>query len=80
MCRTVSDAVNVLDVIVGYDPYDARATRAASRFIPRGGYKRFLKPDGLKGKRLGIIRNPIFTFPKGSLLSRVFKRHFTTLR
>ncbi|KAF8410439.1 hypothetical protein HHK36_002968 [Tetracentron sinense] len=62
MCRTVSDAVYVLDAIVGFDRRDA-ATRKASKFIPNGGYKQFLKADGLKGKRLGIVRNP-FTFPK----------------
>ncbi|GJN32298.1 hypothetical protein PR202_gb20795 [Eleusine coracana subsp. coracana] len=37
MCRTVSDAVHVLDTIVGYDALDAKATRAASKYIPRGG-------------------------------------------
>ncbi|CAL5043241.1 unnamed protein product [Urochloa decumbens] len=32
MCRTVSDAVHVLDAIVGYDKLDAEATGAASRY------------------------------------------------
>ncbi|KAE8767497.1 putative amidase [Hordeum vulgare] len=36
MCRTVSDAVHVLDFIVGYDEHDAAATRAASKYIPHG--------------------------------------------
>lgn len=57
MCRTVSDAVAVLEVIVGFDPYDANATNKASKYIPTGGYKQFLKHDGLKGKRLGIFKN-----------------------
>ncbi|KAL3730862.1 hypothetical protein ACJRO7_027825 [Eucalyptus globulus] len=39
ICRTVSDAVYVLDAIVGYDHNDAEATREASKYIPRGGYK-----------------------------------------
>ncbi|CAN6911134.1 unnamed protein product, partial [Brassica oleracea] len=38
ICRTVSDAVIVLDAIVGYDPLD-EATKTASEFIPEGGYK-----------------------------------------
>uniref|UniRef100_A0A453A9Z0 Amidase domain-containing protein n=1 Tax=Aegilops tauschii subsp. strangulata TaxID=200361 RepID=A0A453A9Z0_AEGTS len=42
MCRTVSDAVHVLDAIVGYDKLDAAATRTASKYIPRGGYLQFL--------------------------------------
>lgn len=54
MCRTVSDAVHVLDAIVGYDALDAKATGAASKYIPRGGYRHFLKINGLRGKRIGV--------------------------
>ncbi|MBA0823840.1 hypothetical protein Goarm_020541 [Gossypium armourianum] len=54
ICRTVSDAVYVLDAIVGFDSND-EATRHASYYIPPGGYKRFLNPYGLKGKRQGAI-------------------------
>ncbi|KAG7545041.1 Amidase signature domain [Arabidopsis suecica] len=54
ICRTVSDAVHLLDAIVGYDPLD-EATKTASEFIPEGGYKQFLTTNGLKGKRLGIV-------------------------
>ncbi|VVB10305.1 unnamed protein product [Arabis nemorensis] len=54
ICRTVSDAVHLLDAIVGYDPLD-EATKSASEFIPEGGYKQFLSASGLKGKRLGIV-------------------------
>ncbi|XP_042493154.1 probable amidase At4g34880 [Macadamia integrifolia] len=80
ICRTVSDAVYVLDVIVGFDPRDAEATRDAEKYIPSDGYKQFLKADGLQGKRLGIVRKPFFNFPKGSLLSQAFEDHFNTLR
>ncbi|XVF45488.1 hypothetical protein PTKIN_Ptkin02bG0210600 [Pterospermum kingtungense] len=55
MCRTVADAVYVLDAIAGLD-YNDKATIEASKYVPRGGYKQFLKPDGLKGKRLGLLR------------------------
>ncbi|EOA16479.1 hypothetical protein CARUB_v10004638mg [Capsella rubella] len=54
ICRTVSDAVHLLDAIVGYDPWD-EATKSASEFIPQGGYKQFLTAGGLKGKTLGIV-------------------------
>lgn len=80
ICRTVSDAVYVLDAIVGFDYNDAEATREASKYIPPCGYKQFLKADGLKGKRLGIVRNPFFIFPNGSVLTQAFERHFDTLR
>ncbi|TVU07377.1 hypothetical protein EJB05_47429, partial [Eragrostis curvula] len=55
ICRTLADAVHVLDAIVGYDELDAAAMRAASKYIPDGGYMQFLKIDGLKGKRIGIV-------------------------
>ncbi|TXG64815.1 hypothetical protein EZV62_011809 [Acer yangbiense] len=55
--RTVSDAVYLLDLIVGFDPRDYEATSEAAKFIPVGGYKQFLNRDGLKGKRLGVVRN-----------------------
>nr|DAD42830.1 TPA_asm: hypothetical protein HUJ06_001060 [Nelumbo nucifera] len=68
ICRTVSDAVYVLEAIVGFDENDAEATKQASKFIPHGGYKQFLKPDGLKGKRLGITRIPFLNYPSGSVV------------
>ncbi|KAL7236981.1 hypothetical protein ACSBR1_020130 [Camellia fascicularis] len=80
ICRTVSDAVYVLDAIVGYDRYDAVATREASKYIPNGGYVQFLKPDGLRGKRLGISNYLYFGFPKNSGISQLFKQPLQTLR
>ena len=79
MCRTVADAAYVLDAIAGLD-YNDKATIEASKYIPRGGYKQFLKPDGLKGKRLGLSRNAFFSFENGSLFTELFERHFSTLR
>ncbi|KAL7237403.1 hypothetical protein ACSBR2_003651 [Camellia fascicularis] len=80
ICRTVSDAVYVLDAIVGFDPYDAVATRKASKYIPHGGYVQFLKADGLRGKRLGITSYHFFGFPNNSENSHAFELHFNTLR
>ncbi|KAI3446225.1 hypothetical protein Pfo_002890 [Paulownia fortunei] len=79
ICRTVSDAVYVLDAIVGFDHKDAKATRKASKYIPHGGYAQFLKSDGLKGKRLGIVRNPFFNFDD-QLVAQAFEHHLQTLR
>ncbi|CAL5341272.1 unnamed protein product [Camellia sinensis] len=80
ICRTVSDAVYVLDAIVGFDPFDAVATRKASKYIPHGGYVQFLKFDGLRGKRLGITSYPFVGFPNDSENSHAFEPHFNTLR
>ncbi|GLJ13025.1 hypothetical protein SUGI_0203560 [Cryptomeria japonica] len=78
ICRTVTDAVYLLDVIVGYDVYDHKATRSAAQFIPKGGYKQFLKTEGLQGKRLGIVRNPDLS--PGSAEAISFEKHLATMR
>uniref|UniRef100_A0A7N0T3M4 Amidase domain-containing protein n=1 Tax=Kalanchoe fedtschenkoi TaxID=63787 RepID=A0A7N0T3M4_KALFE len=81
ICRTVSDAVHVLDVIVGYDPRDPEATAKAAEFIPKGGYMQFLNKDGLEGKRLGIVRTPfIDSYINDSLVVPAFEQHISTLR
>ncbi|KAF7848682.1 hypothetical protein BT93_L1741 [Corymbia citriodora subsp. variegata] len=75
--RTVSDAIHVLDAIVGFDPRD-EATREGAKFIPIGGYKQFLRKDGLKEKRLGIVRNPFSDSLKGSTAALTFDQHLVT--
>ncbi|KAJ4805587.1 Glutamyl-tRNA(Gln) amidotransferase subunit A [Rhynchospora pubera] len=80
ICRTVKDAVYVLDAIVGYDIYDAKATKEAEKYIPQGGYLKFLKLDGLKSKRVGILRKDFFDFPKNSLRGKVYEQHFNLMR
>ncbi|KAJ4716738.1 Amidase family protein [Melia azedarach] len=77
--RSVADAVYVLEAITGFDQND-EATREASKYIPSGGYKQFLKPQGLEGKRLGILRNLDFTYANGSDVAETFDRHIQTLR
>ncbi len=54
MTRTVTDAVAVFQVIVGEDPEDPMTARSRGRAIP--DYRRSLDPNGLKGARLGILR------------------------
>ncbi|KAK8511439.1 hypothetical protein V6N12_038042 [Hibiscus sabdariffa] len=79
ICRTVADAVYVLDAIVGKDSNDD-ATIEASKYIPTGGYKQFLKINGLKGKRLGLLKDLFFDFGDDPDLAEAFERHFSTLR
>jgi Asp-tRNA(Asn)/Glu-tRNA(Gln) amidotransferase A subunit family amidase len=55
MARTVEDAVAVFQVIVGEDPDDPMTARARGRAIPN--YAAALVRDGLKGARLGILRD-----------------------
>lgn len=79
ICRTVAEAVHVLDAIVGYDELDAVATRAASKYIPEGGYTQFLKIDGLQGKRIGVP-NGFLDFTDGTVRQMVYEQHLETLR
>lgn len=79
ICRTVTDAVYVLDVIAGFDPND-EATREAAKYIPEGGYKQFLKEDGLEGKRLGVVRHPFMEKMQNTAESAAFELHINTLR
>ncbi|XP_010690416.2 probable amidase At4g34880 [Beta vulgaris subsp. vulgaris] len=80
ICRTVSDCVYVLDAIAGPDPRDEEATTKSSKYIPRGGYKQFLKVDGVRGKRLGIVRHPFVTSLHESTVAQSFEHHLETLR
>ncbi|WP_448568210.1 amidase [Thalassotalea ganghwensis] len=51
MARTVSDAVILLDAITAFDHNDRDALKVTTR------YSQHLKHDGLKGKRIGVVRS-----------------------
>ena len=70
--------MHVLDMIVGYDEHDAAATRAASKYIPHGGYTQFLKKDGLRGKRIGVPNGFFQRYGRTQL--NVYKQHLATMR
>ena len=55
MARTVTDMAKLLDVMVGYDPEDPMTSLGVGH-IPSSSYTTFLKKDGLKGARIGVIR------------------------
>jgi Asp-tRNA(Asn)/Glu-tRNA(Gln) amidotransferase A subunit family amidase len=54
MARTVVDAVTVFDVLAGYDPADP-VTELGRERRPRS-YLSSLNRDGLRGTRLGVVR------------------------
>lgn len=54
MARSVSDAVAVFQAIVGEDPADPAT--AAARGRPRESYAASLVRDGLRGTRIGVLR------------------------
>lgn len=57
MTRTIADTAAVLDVIVGYDPEDPLTAYGVGNTPP--SFVPFLDKDGLKGSRLGILREPM---------------------
>jgi Asp-tRNA(Asn)/Glu-tRNA(Gln) amidotransferase A subunit family amidase len=54
MARTVTDLAKLLDIMVGYDPEDPVTARGVGH-APES-YTKFLDKNGLKGARLGILR------------------------
>ena len=55
--RSVKDVALVLDVIAGYDKNDPVTAESVGR--QPVSYTQFLNADGLKGARIGIIREPL---------------------
>lgn len=53
--RSVADAAAVLGVIAGYDPRDPATALAATH--AHADYSQFLQRDGLRGARLGVLRD-----------------------
>ncbi len=57
MARTVRDLATLLDAMVGYDPEDPLTARGVGH--TPDSFTKFLDKQGLKGARLGILREPI---------------------
>ena len=57
MARTVGDLAKLLDIMVGYDPDDPLTARGVDQ-LPKS-FTKFLDKGGLKGSRLGILRQPM---------------------
>jgi len=72
ICRTVEDAVRTLDVIAGYDNCDDETAWSVG-LAPSQGYAAFLKKDGIKGKRIGILESFFGKEEKHAEVNRVTK-------
>jgi amidase len=57
IARSVKDAALILDVVAGYDPHDPITAETVGH-IPVS-YAQSLTADGLKGARIGVIRDPL---------------------
>ena len=74
LARRVADAATLLGVIAGSDPRDP-ATAEADRHAT--DYTRFLDPDGLKGKRIGVVRQLAGNEPNAD---RVLEQAIATMK
>jgi Asp-tRNA(Asn)/Glu-tRNA(Gln) amidotransferase A subunit family amidase len=55
--RTVTDAARLMDVMVGYDPEDSLTAAGVGHVS--GSYTKFLDKNGLRGARIGVLREPM---------------------
>jgi len=62
MARTVADAATLLGAMTGTDPVDGATKASEGRFL--GDYRESLRPDGLRGARIGVLRSDSFNFAK----------------
>jgi amidase len=60
MARTVADAAALLGAMAGSDPSDPATKNSSTK--GSSDYAAFLDPGGLKGARIGVVRNRLFGY------------------
>ena len=78
LMRTVTDTAIVFSVIAGPDPADPDTVAAKDRIAD--DYTQYLKPDGLKGARLGVLRTLVNTSDADVEVVEVMDRAIRELR
>ncbi|HEY7232831.1 MAG TPA: amidase family protein [Gemmatimonadaceae bacterium] len=78
MARTVADAVAVFQVVAGYDPSDSITIAVRGRPVPN--YAASLVRDGLRGARIGILRQAYVRPSLDPEVRDVFARAIADLR
>lgn len=62
MGRTVADAATLLGVLTGVDPRDEATSQSSGHAVT--DYTRFLDPNGLRGARIGVVRERLMGYNK----------------
>lgn len=75
MCRTVRDAAALLSVMAGVDPRDP-ATAASAGHVA-ADYTTFCDADGLRGARIGVVRQ---LFNAGPAVDRIMEGALAAMR
>ncbi len=78
MARTVADAVAVFQVVAGYDAADPATAASKEYAVP--DYSAFLNKDGLKGAKIGVLRQAFERPTVDPEVRAVFNRAIDDLR
>jgi amidase len=78
IARTVADAARLLDAIAGFDPEDPITATGVGHQPPT--YTAFLDSNGLRGARIGVLREYFGTGPAHAEVNRVMARAVEALR
>jgi Asp-tRNA(Asn)/Glu-tRNA(Gln) amidotransferase A subunit family amidase len=78
MARTVADAVKVFDVVVGSDPDDPVTAEADARRAR--DYNGFVAPGGLRGARIGVLRQAYERATTDSEVVKVFSAALESMK
>jgi amidase len=78
MARTVADAARLLDVMAGVDPEDPITAAGIGHQPPT--YTAFLDANGLRGARIGVLREYFGTEPVHAEVNRVMAQAIDALR
>lgn len=78
MTRSVYDAAAVLDVIVGFDPDDL-STLASFGQLPPQPYTAFVDARGLRGARIGVLREMVRSGAVHEAGRALFERELKTI-
>jgi amidase len=78
LARTVTDAAKMLNVLVGYDPNDPATAWSVGNI--KKDYTNSLKTDGVKGKRIGVLRSFFGNAPINAEVNTVANQAVADLR
>ncbi|HEX3867569.1 MAG TPA: amidase family protein, partial [Gemmatimonadaceae bacterium] len=78
MARSVADAATVLGVVAGYDPDDPVTEAMRGKTVPN--YSEALVRDGLKGARIGVLRQAFEGPTVDPEVRQIFSRAIDDLR
>src|SRR5271165_2469640 len=78
LARTVTDAAKMLNVLVGYDPNDPATAWSVGNI--EKDYTKFLKADGVRGKRIGVLRSFFGNAPINEEVNSVANKAVEDLR